>query len=1241
MRILAIRGKNLASLAKEFEVLLETGSLQKVGLFAITGATGAGKSTILDALCLALYDQMPRLPEGHGVAVGHKDDVEAMRVKSHDVASILRRGTASAYAEVDFIGQDKQRYRARWELSRARNKVDGRLQAQRMSLMNIDTQVKIGQAKKDTQQEIIKRLGLNFEQFRRSVLLAQGDFAAFLKAKKDERASLLEKITGTDIYSELSIAAFERAKLEKLQLARIQEKLADKVPLEAADRAELEAELARLAEQLSVIQQQQQAKQLILDWFTQLAKLTAERNQAQQQFLQKQASWESEASQRELLAQVMLVQPLRPLLQHVLASRADYKEAQTQCSDSAAELLKSKQAVSDAEQRVQTAQHRFVQAETEFKAAQPILILARALDTKIENGQARLQVLQQEADAQQERWQTADAKAVALGEQDTQLQQQLQQLQIWQAQHSALQDLANEWGRWESDIQDYLEQQQALQQQQAKYEQLQHSMDTQQAELNNLQKGAAVCLAQEQQLNVDLQALEQQADAQALADLYQQQATLESRQAISHSAVTLAEQGLALQQELASTQAAITASEQALQQAHTQIEQLNSQQAYQQGQLQEAQQAFNRMQAAGQKTARDLRALLLPEEPCPVCGAQEHPWANKHLEALEASVTAQQARVEQLMSEKEQLLSALSAQQSIVKQAQQEQERLVQAVRRMEASLQVLAEQWLSFAFDDKPAWAALQSVDITRLQTQKAQLNVQYQAIKNQVAEALSLQTQMDALRRQRDTARQQAAQQDANIAALDKKIAQQVSTLAAYDERITELKASLLKLETGLRVPLQAVDNWQTELSSAGDEFLQQLRDSVAKWHKNNQQQNQLKQELVQIKQDLAVATTAAEQQQQHHQQLQQTLQQHKRQQQDLFTERQQYCQGRSASAYAQELELQLQTAAQQKQQADADKVAANHALSTWQSTQQHWQAEQQRRLEKQDAAEQALQAELAQLQLTQERAQDLLQKDAQWISAQEQKNAALTQALQEAQADLKIGDTHLQAHQQQAPAVEEEQVIAELAQLHREQKALNAARENKVFLQRVDDEKIAAAQHLQAELKQQLHLYEQWESLNELIGSKTGHKFRIFAQSLTLDTLLSYTNRHLQEFAKRYILQRVPDSELELQVIDRDMADDVRSIHSLSGGESFLVALALALGLASLSSNQTQVESLFIDEGFGSLDQETLDIALASLDTLQSLGRKVGVISHVPALVERIGAQVVVAKLGGGQSVVTIKA
>ncbi|WP_343866622.1 SbcC/MukB-like Walker B domain-containing protein, partial [Caenispirillum bisanense] len=161
--------------------------------------------------------------------------------------------------------------------------------------------------------------------------------------------------------------------------------------------------------------------------------------------------------------------------------------------------------------------------------------------------------------------------------------------------------------------------------------------------------------------------------------------------------------------------------------------------------------------------------------------------------------------------------------------------------------------------------------------------------------------------------------------------------------------------------------------------------------------------------------------------------------------------------------------------------------------------------------------------------------------------------------------------------------------------------------------------------------------WAGLNDVIGSANGDKFRRFAQSLTLDRLLMLANRHLEDLAARYVLQRSPGGELDLQVIDREMGDEVRGVGSLSGGERFLVSLALALGLASMSGDRALVESLFIDEGFGALDADSLDVALSALEALQATGRKVGVISHVQALVDRIGVQIRVSKAGGGRSLV----
>jgi exonuclease SbcC len=193
------------------------------------------------------------------------------------------------------------------------------------------------------------------------------------------------------------------------------------------------------------------------------------------------------------------------------------------------------------------------------------------------------------------------------------------------------------------------------------------------------------------------------------------------------------------------------------------------------------------------------------------------------------------------------------------------------------------------------------------------------------------------------------------------------------------------------------------------------------------------------------------------------------------------------------------------------------------------------------------------------------------------------------------------------------------------------------------REDDGRRERSRSMMADIERQRAIEERWAKLAELIGSADGKKFRNYAQQFTLDVLLGYANTHLAQLARRYRLERVISNagpSLALIVRDQDMGGEVRSVNSLSGGESFLVSLALALGLASLSSNRVKVESLFIDEGFGSLDSDTLGVAMDALDALQSLGRKVGVISHVQEMTERIATKVLVRPAGGGSSAITVQ-
>jgi exonuclease SbcC len=156
--------------------------------------------------------------------------------------------------------------------------------------------------------------------------------------------------------------------------------------------------------------------------------------------------------------------------------------------------------------------------------------------------------------------------------------------------------------------------------------------------------------------------------------------------------------------------------------------------------------------------------------------------------------------------------------------------------------------------------------------------------------------------------------------------------------------------------------------------------------------------------------------------------------------------------------------------------------------------------------------------------------------------------------------------------------------------------------------------------------------WQRLDGLIGSAKGDKFRKFAQGLTLDHLLQLANQHLARLHGRYLLRRKSTGELELEIVDAWQGDTARDTRTLSGGEGFLVSLALALALSDLVSNKTAIDSLFLDEGFGSLDGDTLEIALTALDSLNASGKMIGIISHVEAMKERIPAQIRVEKGGG---------
>jgi exonuclease SbcC len=275
-------------------------------------------------------------------------------------------------------------------------------------------------------------------------------------------------------------------------------------------------------------------------------------------------------------------------------------------------------------------------------------------------------------------------------------------------------------------------------------------------------------------------------------------------------------------------------------------------------------------------------------------------------------------------------------------------------------------------------------------------------------------------------------------------------------------------------------------------------------------------------------------------------------------------------------------------------------------------------------------------------------LLAHDAEWIRRAEDEIARAKDAITRLLSAIEDRERQLAATAGDQPAIDRSTALLQMEAARTERidaesklvLAIEAEARAKNQLS-IDDAQKKEIAHLRPEIERHKTRAERWAEMSSLIGSADGRKLRTFAQGLTLDVLLAQANLHLEQLRPRYRLERVPGFDMELQVVDGDMGDEVRAVATLSGGETFLVSLALALGLSSLSAKNVSIRSLFIDEGFGSLDKEALESALATLDQLQAEGRTIGLISHMTDVAERIGYQIHVRPTGPGKSEVVVLA
>ena len=1212
MKILAIRLKNLASLAGPFEIDFTAEPLASAGLFAITGPTGAGKSTLLDALCLALFGAVPRLGDTGQAKMPDADS----DISIGDPRTLLRRGTGGGYAEVDFVGVSGRRYRARWEANRARDKASGKLQNSRQSLIDLDSDQLLASQKIEYKTQLELALGLNFEQFTRAVLLAQSEFSAFLKANDNERSELLEKLTDTALYTQLGRRAFDKAKEAKDAHKQLQDQATGVVPLAAEARAELDQQLADAQQQLKT--QQAQLKQLELQhtWLKELREWQERQHSATEQLQRAQADWESQGPQRQDLSRLEQLAPQR----HQFARQAELGTLLTPLAAQIQQHLEQQTALHTRQEQAQQQQAaaQAALADALKHQADAVPLLRQAFEEQSTLAHLTKDLAKRSEDKQQLESACSEGQALLKGLQDkhSHVAERLQRLAAELERSAPLAPLSDAWGAYRDRLQQLMVIGSRLKKGQEELPQLEQRA-TRAAETFAQQRDALDLLYQEAGAEPHAVTEQIQLLASLLQDNRKQQRAFEALTRLWENQQQLDQQSVGLTQKLADAQ--------------QQREQLNQTGLQTKAELTVAEQTLSvtkqlleRQRLARSASVEELREQLQDDQPCPVCGSHEHPYhqpeallhsLGRHDENEEATAQKAVDVLKEKLTELRGEVGGLIAQQ---KEYLQQQEQLATQQQALKPSLDAhpLAASLFNQDAAQRSAWLAQQLAQLTQSITQDEQ---RQGALLNLQQNAGRLQQQLQAAQDASQQARQLLVDQQRELS----------NDRERLDEELNAF-ASLLPADTleGLR------------------------REPAATFMQLDQQVSQRLEQLGHQRDELA-----EQQERQQAIEKQQTHQQHRQQQLDALLQQvtelagqQQAAQAKLSAllgdhASAEQWQQQLDQAVAQSRQSETD---ANQQLQDIRGALIQLAAD----LKAQQERQAALSAEQHNLgerlgewrtlhpELDDDGLTRLLAFDDSQVSALRQQLQHSEKAVEQAKVLLQEREQRLAEHQALHNGnLEAEQLESTLAALN-QQLADSEKHCAELRARQHEDQRRQDANHALAEqITKAYEEWQRWARLNALIGSATGDTFRKIAQAYNLDLLVHHANVQLRQLVRRYRLKR-GGSMLGLLVMDTEMGDELRSVHSLSGGETFLVSLALALGLASMASSTLKIESLFIDEGFGSLDPESLQLAMDALDGLQAQGRKVAVISHVQEMHERIPVQIQVKRQGNGLSTLEIK-
>ncbi len=1071
MKILQITGMNLNSLYGKWTIDLQHPEYESNGIFALTGPTGGGKTTILDAITLALFGQTVRL--GRITKSGNE---------------IMSRGTGECMAEIVF-SCSKGTYRCTWYQHRARKKPDGNLAEAAHEISDYTSGTIIETKKSKVKDVIIEKTGMDFTQFTRSMLLAQGSFDTFLKADSEEKSKILEQITGTEIYSTIGRRVFERKKQEEDRLQQLRGEASRYTLLSDEEVLQLRNRISGLNDTMQNHEDARKQINALLQWQNGITELYRELEDLQKETVRLDTEREAFSSERMRLTRARLAQEIQHLHTTSSSLHRQLGEVQEKHSEAVRKAVNLEQTTEELTHTLKEEQGRVIQAGIALEAERKIVRDVYAYDQSISDKRPLLIQNRERLRTMQVSLQNTCMKLRTAEEERKTCHNRLSEVEDYLTLHTAD-------GKLEQDMEEIRSRIRTLER-----------LGKEESELLNTSASIT----------------------SKIDDLSREEKTLKE---------TLDE----VEAEIQNRNSGIKASQEALsallggrllREVVKEKEHLLTTRAYQQRIV----------------DLESYRQQLTDGEACPLCGALTHPYASGNIPQI-SETDLKIEELDTLIAQGEALQEAIETQQNTIRELRE------------------------TFAAGSQQHAVVLNSLDSHR-------------------AHYLEVESKKEQNREER-TSEQKAL--SLLVSPYGVLYESEDQLIASLELRFSQWKETSQELATRAN-DITRIDGEIAHLIESRDERKKENRDLA----RLIREQVSTVKELIHARQtlygtkdpdtELEILTNREIELKNSAQGTTQALQSGKEALRATQTER---------DLLAQTI---IDTTARHEEAHTAFTAALTHKGFI--------------------DAEDFLAASIPPEQLTAlaEREQELTQARERNTAIREETEKKLNR---EQEKDLTSESTQelsdrMTALDEAAAQIKEEQITC-----HAALKSDSDAREGMKGKER--------------EIRGQEHVVSRWSLLSELIGSADGRKFRTFAQGLTFEIMIGYANEQLMKMSDRYLLLRDEELPLEVNVMDAYQGSEVRSVKNVSGGESFIISLSLALGLSRMASRNVRVDSLFLDEGFGTLDEQSLETALQTLSTLPREGKVIGLISHVHGLKERIGTYITVSSLSGGKSLIS---